>query len=190
MLVVRVPAQQFYAALDKLETLGQVSDRYVRAQDVTDAFRDLEMRLRNAEAVRDRLVKLLDKAPDVPQSLEVERELDRITERIELLKGQLKSMGDRIAFSTITIRFQAKRDEVINPEFQLPFEWLRQPRTPTPAVAAFAMSKTNTIATLVAFALLGAGCSAAAAHDAARASSSSSRSAASSTTARRAPTAS
>ena len=124
-LVLRVPAQQFYPALEKLATLGQVTQRYVRSQDVTDAFRDLEMRLRNAEAVRDRLVKLLDKAADVRQSLEVEHELDRLTERIELLKGQLESMGDRIAFSTISISFHAKQDEVINPEFQLPFEWLR-----------------------------------------------------------------
>ena len=80
--------------------------------------------------MRDRLVKLFDKAPDVRQSLEVEHELDRITERIELLKGQLKSIGDGIAFSTITIRFRAKRDEVISPEFRAALRVAPFPRPP------------------------------------------------------------
>lgn len=124
-LVLRVPAAQFDKLVARIETLGEVSHRFVRALDVTAEFRDLEMRLRNAEAVRDRLLRLLDKAPDVPQSLKVEQELDRLSERIEQMKGQLKLLSDRMAFSTITIQFSVKRTETITDEFELPFEWLR-----------------------------------------------------------------
>jgi hypothetical protein len=125
-IVLRIPAGKFDAALERIEALGEIVQRWVKAQDVTDAFRDLELRLRNAEAMRDRLVQLLDKATDVKQSLEVERELDRVSERIEVLKGQLKLLSDRIAYSTITIEFQPKRAESLDSEFNLPFEWLRQ----------------------------------------------------------------
>jgi hypothetical protein len=124
-LILRVPAAHFDKVLARIEALGEVNHRFVRALDVTAQFRDLEVRLRNAEAVRDRLLKLLDKAPDVPQSLSVERELDRLAERIEQMKGQLKLMGDQIAFSTITINFSEKRSETIDNEFELPFPWLR-----------------------------------------------------------------
>lgn len=126
VLVVRVPAAQFETALKRIEALGQVFQRYVKAQDVTDQYRDISLRLRNAEAMRDRLIELLAKANDVKSSLEVEHELDRLLERIELLKGQLKSLGDRIAFSTITVQFRPKREETLNPEFRLPFIWLQQ----------------------------------------------------------------
>lgn len=124
-LVLRVPAAQFDAAVKRIEALGEVTHRFVRAQDVTAQFRDLEMRMRNAEAVRDRLLKLLDKAPDVPQSLSVETELSRITEHIEQMKGQLKLLSDQIAFSTVTINFSVKRSETISDDFSLPFPWLQ-----------------------------------------------------------------
>ena len=124
-LVLRVPAARFDQALARIEGLGDTTHRFVRALDVTAASRDLEMRLRNAEAVRDRLLKLLDKAPDVKQSLAVEAELDRVAERIEQMKGQLKLMSDQIAFSTIMINFTVKRSETVGSDFELPFPWLR-----------------------------------------------------------------
>lgn len=124
-LVLRVPAERFEAARERVEALGEVIHRQVTAQDVSDEFRDLQLRLRNAEAMRDRLAQLLEKATNVTQSLEVERELNRVSEQIELLKGKLAVLSDRIAFSTITLDFIPKREETIDPEFQLPFAWLR-----------------------------------------------------------------
>jgi hypothetical protein len=123
-LVLRVPATQFDAAIARIEGLGEITHRFVRAQDVTAQFRDLEIRLRNAETVRARLLLLLDKTADVAESLKVEAEVDRLTERIEQIKGQLKLMGDQIAFSTITIQFSVKRNETIDGEPELPFPWL------------------------------------------------------------------
>lgn len=124
-VVLRIPAGKFYTLLERVETLGEITHRFVRAQDVTARFRDLEMRLRNAEAVRDRILKLLEKAPDVKQSLLVEAELDRISERIEQMKGELKLMGDLIAYSTITIQFALKQTEHVESDFELPFPWLK-----------------------------------------------------------------
>lgn len=124
-VVVRVPAARFDDALTRVEACGELVERHVTAQEVTDQFRDLSLRLHNAEKVRDRLAALLNDAETVEQSLAIERELDRITERIELLKGQLKALSDRIAFSTITVEFGVKTSGDLDSEVSLPFSWLK-----------------------------------------------------------------
>jgi hypothetical protein len=126
MLVVRVPAARFEAAIESIEQAGDVLARNVQATDVSEEFRDLEIRIRNAEAMRDRLEQLLARANDVTAALSIERELQRLTEYIETMKGRQRFLADRISFSTITIRFQALGTEGAGtPDgFSLPFQWL------------------------------------------------------------------
>ena len=69
---------------------------------------------------------LLNKATNVEESLKIEAELDRLTERIERLKGKLRALEDRIALSRITVSFKTKQQENIEPGFKLPFDWLRE----------------------------------------------------------------
>lgn len=128
-VVVRVPARQFQATLDGIEELGDVTRRRIEARDVTEEFRDLTIRLRNFEVVRGQLEKLLERADEVKDALAVQRELTQITEQIERIKGRLRFLEDRIAFSTITIHFApAPRDDAgaAPPPFQLPFPWIRE----------------------------------------------------------------
>lgn len=125
-VVVRVPAQRFREALERVEAVGDVLNRRVTAEDVTERFRDVRIRLRNALEMRDRMAELLQRADTVPDSLTIQRELERLTQEIELYRGQLRAMEDRIAFSTITVMFQPIRvdAEVPRESFRLPFPWL------------------------------------------------------------------
>jgi hypothetical protein len=125
-VVVRVPARRFRESLERIESLGDVLARNVSAQDVSDQVRDVQIRLRNAIQMRDRLAELLARAQTVPESLTIERELERLTEMIELMRGQLAALQERIAFSTVTVQFQPIRDdaEVPRERFRLPFPWL------------------------------------------------------------------
>ncbi|MCC7537685.1 MAG: DUF4349 domain-containing protein, partial [Deltaproteobacteria bacterium] len=71
----------------------------------------------------------LERAGNVQDSLVVERELERITTSIEQMRGRLRFLSDRIAFSTITLRFQGRPTESLGPassQFRLPFPWLDQ----------------------------------------------------------------
>jgi hypothetical protein len=126
MLVVRVPASRFEAAIESIEQAGDVLARNVQATDVSEEFRDIEIRIRNAEAMRDRLEQLLARANDVTAALSIERELQRLTEYIETMKGRQRFLADRISLSTLTIRFQALGTEGSGrPDgFALPFPWL------------------------------------------------------------------
>lgn len=124
-IAVRIPAARFSPSLDAFIKLGDLLDRNVSARDVTEQFRDLETRLDNARAVRERLAALLARAHDVEDALRVERELARVTEQIELMEGQLKRLRELIAFSTIHVRLSARGPERVHANaFTLPFEWL------------------------------------------------------------------
>jgi hypothetical protein len=127
-VVIRVPVSRFRESLERIETLGDVLQRRISAQDVSDQVRDLRIRLRNAVQMRDRLAELLARADTVPESLTIERELERLTESIELMSGQLRVIQDRVSFSTITVRFQPVRvdEEVPRERFYLPFPWLNE----------------------------------------------------------------
>jgi hypothetical protein len=125
-ITLRVPADKFEAALSTVETTGKVRARNVQALDVGDEYRDIGIRLRTAEAVRTRLEAMLARAEKIDDALRVEHELERVVREIELLKGQLRSLGDRIAFSTLIIEFrpEARPDIDDSDVFRLPYPWL------------------------------------------------------------------
>ena len=125
-ITVRVPSNTFKTALGKLEALGDVLHRDESVEDVTEVFYDLKIRLDNARAMRDRLEQLLAQAKDVKEALAVEKELARITAEIETMEGKLKRLRELIAFSTITVRFEARGGETVGDEVRLPFPWLDQ----------------------------------------------------------------
>lgn len=125
-VVFRVPRSSFEDALARVDEVGDVIHRDVRAEDVGDQYRDLDVRLRNARAVRDRLAELLARASTVEDSLKIEAELGRVTEEIERLGGELELLGNRVAYSKITVVFRARHvEEVREDVMRLPFSWLK-----------------------------------------------------------------
>jgi hypothetical protein len=126
-ITVRVPVARFDDAVRRLEGVGDVLHRNVAVEDVTEEFTDLEIRMRNARAIRDRLEKLLDKAATVEESVLLERELGRVAGEIERFEGRLKYLRDRAAFSTLTVSFQSLPRESLDPTGpRLPVGWLNE----------------------------------------------------------------
>ncbi len=124
-MTLRVPAAKFEPLMTELGTLGDIQYRNITGTDVTEQFYDNQIRLKNAEALRLRYVQLLAQAKTVKDSLEIERELARITQEIELLKGKLRFFRDQIAFSTITLSLTPKTAEPVNvSRIPLPFGWM------------------------------------------------------------------
>jgi hypothetical protein len=121
---IRVPRARFQDALQAIEKVGEVLHRDVTAQDVTDEYADLDVRLKNSRAMRDRLQQLLQNA-SVKDALEIEKELGRVTQEIERMEGRLKLLGDQIAYSTISVTFQPVDQNPVRDLARLPFPWLR-----------------------------------------------------------------
>lgn len=120
---VRVPADHFQTTIEAILKLGDVHLRQITADDVTAEYTDLEIRLKNALSVRDRLQALLEKAQKVEEAIEVERELQRVTNEIETMKGRLKLLQELAAYSTIDVAF-SERSSPIKSRVELPFPWL------------------------------------------------------------------
>jgi hypothetical protein len=125
-ITVRIPAPRFRATLDGIGKLGDELHRQVSARDVSEEYADLGIRLRNAEVMRQRLEALLAKAIKIEEALAVERELERVAQTIEQIKGRLKVLGELITFSTITVNFQPRSVAPVNSAVALPFPWLRE----------------------------------------------------------------
>ena len=127
-LQLRVPAKRFREVLNALELLGVVRDRKIEATDVTDEYVDLEMRIRQAEAVHGRLLKLLDRAEDVKAILAIEKELARVTGELERMKAKMARMRGRVTYSTIAVKFDSwsgRSSGRITPGMRAPFYWIR-----------------------------------------------------------------
>lgn len=105
-LVVRVPAKDFNTLNDFIKTLAKLKYENVTAQDVTMQYTDLKIRLDVQTKMLARYHELLKRAANVKEAVEVERELSRITERVEQLKGQIRYYDSQIGFSTINVTFQ------------------------------------------------------------------------------------
>lgn len=124
-IVFRVPAERFRETLDLIGELGDVLNLDWQASDVSEQYRDLDIRLTNALEMRERLQALLDRATEVEDMLYIEQQLERITLEIERIRGQLRVLADQIAYSTITVYFSRLNvTDVPTNEFRLPFPWL------------------------------------------------------------------
>lgn len=103
-IVFRVPAEQFENALSGVEGLAsKVFSRNVSGDDVTEEFVDLESRLRNLEATRDRLLDLLTRATRVEDALQVNNALTDVQGQIEQIRGRMQYLTTSAAFSTISV---------------------------------------------------------------------------------------
>lgn len=107
-LTLRIPAKNFTGTLASLSTLGTVTRRTVDGEDVTEAYIDMEARLKNAKALRGRLQQLLDKAADVKDILAIEAELNRIQGDIDSMEGRLKALKGQVDYASIDISFERK----------------------------------------------------------------------------------
>jgi hypothetical protein len=104
--VYRVPKDAFNEALRDVERSGTVQRRHVKGEDVTEQYVDVETRLKNNLALRDRFRDLLAKAKDVKDILLIEAELNRIQSEIDSMEARMRILKDQIQMSTIRVSLE------------------------------------------------------------------------------------
>jgi hypothetical protein len=110
-LVLRVPSGNFSAVFEGTREIGTVESATSDTQDVTDRLVDLNARLDNLEAERDRLRTLYERANETDDVLEVGRELSEVQGEIERLEAKERSLEERVALSTLTVRLHEPRPD-------------------------------------------------------------------------------
>jgi hypothetical protein len=104
----RIPAAQLDQVMSAVASLGEEERRSVASTDVTDQYTDLETRLRNDLALRERLRQLLERAKDVEDVLAVEKELNRIQSEIETMQAQFDRLKSQLELSALSITLQRR----------------------------------------------------------------------------------
>jgi hypothetical protein len=102
-LTVRVPSSRFDETLSAIRDLGTVSVESLRGRDVTAEYVDLRARLRIEKSRREVLLRLMDRASSIEQTIRVRNALDETQLRIEQVQGQLRLLNDQTSFATITV---------------------------------------------------------------------------------------
>jgi hypothetical protein len=112
-VTIRVPAARFRETMTKIDRLGMVTHRSVTAEDVSEEIHDAEVRLLNLQATRKRLQDFLAKANDIPSTLTVEKELERVALEIDRIEGRMRFLQARASLSTIDVRIAAQVRPVV-----------------------------------------------------------------------------
>jgi hypothetical protein len=105
---IRVPADRFDATLAAVTQAGNVRDRSVSAEDLTGDITDSSARLRNLRRTESDIRKIMDRSGTVTQVLDAENQLSQVREQIETLESEIKSMEQRVVYSTIDVGLEAE----------------------------------------------------------------------------------
>lgn len=130
-----VPSQEFENVLRRLRGLAlEVTNETASGEDVTAQYVDLQSRLTNLQATRDRIREFLAKATTAEEALKVNEQLSGVEGQIEQIQGQMKYLAGRAAYSTI--------DVTLNPQVPTPTPTLTPTPTPTPTPVAWRPGET------------------------------------------------
>lgn len=113
---IRVPQERLEITLEALAKLGNVENRALTAQDVTEQLVDSEARLRNLRKSEEMVLKIMERSGSVGDVLKASQELSNIRESIERIDAQLKSLRNQVAYSTISLTLQAAVSAQQTPE--------------------------------------------------------------------------
>ncbi len=102
-LLLRIPAPSFESALASLKGIGTVTSQTVSGRDVTSQFVDLNARLITWRAQETVLLRLMDRAASISDTLRVQAQLQQVQFRIEQIRGALRVLRDQTSYGTIEV---------------------------------------------------------------------------------------
>jgi len=104
LLKLRIPYAKFDSLAYVLENgIGKLLSKNISANDVTEEYVDLNIRLENNLSYLKQYKTILAKAKTIKEILEVQEKIRRIEEEIESKKGQIKYLDDKANFSTLNV---------------------------------------------------------------------------------------
>jgi Ca-activated chloride channel family protein len=102
-LTLRIPSAKVEGVLAEIGKLGTVDSIQINHEDVTAQRVDLDARIKALQTSVDRLLDLMSKAASTSTLLEAENALTERQADLDSLKSQRATLGDQIAYSTITV---------------------------------------------------------------------------------------
>jgi hypothetical protein len=110
-LTFKVLPNDFNRALEALGTVGELRNQSVTTDDVTERIVDLGSRIQVAELGVERLRQALEGSTTLEDYAEIERLLLDRESSLEVMRGQLRTLQDRVDLATITLILTQDRVE-------------------------------------------------------------------------------
>ena len=108
-VTLRVPVARFDEAFKAVLAQGEVLNKNISAQDVTDAFTSVELRLQTLRNTQARLASLLARSKDESEKLMLVRELQRVGEEIDRLESQSRTLSALADLSRINVQLVGRQ---------------------------------------------------------------------------------
>lgn len=106
-LELRIPPAYFFDLVNQVSNnTNNISQKNIRAQDVTSEYADLDSRINTKKRLEIRYLDLLKKANKVSEMLEIEQAVGELRSDIESMEGEFKLMTNQIEFATLSVDFQ------------------------------------------------------------------------------------
>lgn len=105
-LTIKVPVSHFDDAVSAISGLkGKMLVKQISSEDVTGQIIDVRSRTEAKKRVRLRYLDMLQKAKNIEEIIQVEREVNQIQEEIEASQGRLNYLTHTASYSTIELSF-------------------------------------------------------------------------------------
>lgn len=106
VLTIKVPVSKFEALMQAITSLkAVVKEKKTSSEDVTNAIVDVQGRLEAKRQTRARYMELLKQANKMEDILQVQEQINAITEDIESATYNMKNMQAQVAVSTISLTY-------------------------------------------------------------------------------------
>ncbi|MGI9607602.1 MAG: DUF4349 domain-containing protein [Acidimicrobiales bacterium] len=102
-ITFKVFPDDFSEALERLGSIGELRNQSITTDDVTERVVDLESRITTQELGVERLRTAMEAATDLEDFARLEQLLLSRESDLEVMKGQLRTLRDRIDLATITL---------------------------------------------------------------------------------------
>ncbi|OXL82000.1 hypothetical protein BCV73_02125 [Paenibacillus sp. SSG-1] len=112
--ILKVPASGFSSFLNRLEQIKHDSlQRSIEGQDVSEEYVDLQARLKAKQVMEEQYIAFMKKATKTSDLVAFAKELERVQEEIEQIKGRMRYIDQNVSYSTVELR-------IYQPEKTLP----------------------------------------------------------------------
>ena len=103
-LVIRVPHQNFDTIINSFsEGIGSMEAKTVKAEDVTEEYTDVSIKLENKRIYLEKYRDMLKSAKTTKDMLEIQENIRNLEDEIDVAEGRLRFIDDRVNYSTLEL---------------------------------------------------------------------------------------
>ncbi len=102
-VTIRIPAREFESVIAEIKMLGTLKSESLSAEDVTEEYVDLQARRTALANQLAQYTRIMEKAENVSEILEVQTQIERVQVEIDRIDGRLKYLDNRVEYATITV---------------------------------------------------------------------------------------